>query len=77
MRASVCPKLCPERCAHEMTGDNGPKDWCRWQLALKATVDTCSPVPLRHEQALSCKYLRNVYLNVRGEVAERLKAAVC
>ena len=28
-------------------------------------------------EALPCKYLGHVYLQTRGEVAERLKAAVC
>ena len=37
----------------------------------------CEPVSPLRERVTSCKYLYHVYLNVRGEVAERLKAAVC
>ena len=54
--------------------EDKPLTWL--QLAAKARVERDSPASVRHE-SLPRKWLCPVYLRVRGEVAERLKAAVC
>ena len=65
-------QLCPNREAH---AEDKPLPWL--QLAARATVfERDSLASVRHE-SLPRKWLCPVYLRVRGEVAERLKAAVC
>ena len=54
--------------------EDKPLTWL--QLAAKARVERDSPASVPHE-SLPRKCLDSVHLQARGEVAERLKAAVC
>ena len=72
----MCPELCPVECAQE---EYQPTTHSNRVVALSGKGDGLnagSPSCVRW-RVLPSKFPFPVYLQVRGEVAERLKAAVC
>ena len=73
---------CAQKCALTIASISGPRIAevvLDSRLRPKATVfqKYASEIRLHEKIHGICKCLRGVYLQTRGEVAERLKAAVC
>ena len=73
----VCPRVCPERCAQTIRRHNVVTHSCCLHLERRRRRFEREPPSLLRRRALPRKCLCHVYLETCGEVAERLKAAVC